>query len=78
MITEPIIFKLQRPVFTTGNPNVLYCYNEDRSFEGQFEADPALIQELFGDSHKIFVEGTVDQAGQININAKYDETAFGW
>lgn len=78
MSTKPIIFKLQRPIVTSGDPNTLYCYNEDRSFEGQFAADPALIQELFGDAYKIFVEGSVDQAGQIHIEATYDETAFGW
>lgn len=50
-------FKLQKPLFTTGEPEC-YVYNENRSIE-LFTPLTEELLELFGNEHKIYVRGEV-------------------
>lgn len=49
----PEIFKLQRPIFTTGEPQVL-VYNESRTWQAEIPWNNTFA-ELFGDKLKVYV-----------------------
>lgn len=58
-------FKLQRPLFTTGEQECL-VYNEDHSFQGLIPLTDELLA-IFDHSHKIYIEGHVDDKGILHI-----------
>lgn len=58
------VYKLQLGL---NNNNVL-CYNEDKSKIGEFHVTNE-IKELFGDELKIYVEGEMNEQGQISIES---------
>ena len=67
---EAIVFKIQRPIMTNGNYEVL-CYNEDRTIMGQFPPSKELMDMFEEDEYKIYVNGTYDEkTGNIIIKDK--------
>lgn len=67
---EAIVFKIQRPIMTNGNYEVL-CYNEDRTIMGQFPPSKELMDMFEKDEYKIYVNGTYDEkTGNIIIKDK--------
>lgn len=60
------VFKLQRPVVTNAPQSLVLAYNKDRSAQGQFPMTDRL-RRLFGNEYKIYVQGYLDELGQINL-----------
>ena len=70
MENEAIVFKIQRPIMTNGNYEVL-CYNEDRTIMGLFPPSKELLDMFEEDEYKIYVNGTYDEkTGKIIIKDK--------
>lgn len=70
MKNEAIVFKIQRPIITNGNYEVL-CYNEDKTIMGQFPPSKELMDMFEEDEYKIYVNGTYDEkTGNIIIKDK--------
>lgn len=69
-IKEAEIFKVQRPIISTGSYEVL-CYNEERSIMGQFPPSKELLDMFEYDEYKIYVTGSYDEkTGKIMIKNK--------
>ena len=67
MKKEAIIYKVQRPIMTNGNYEVL-CYNEDKTIMGQFPPSKELLDMFDEDEYKIYVFGDYDEkTGKIII-----------
>ncbi len=61
------IWKVQRSLFSTEANQQVLIYNEDKSKEGQMDMTPE-VEKLFPpDEHKIFVYGTMNAAGEVDI-----------
>jgi hypothetical protein len=58
------VFKLQRPVMTNAKQVMILAYNKDRSALGEFPITDRL-RKLFGNEYKIYVQGYLDEQGQI-------------
>lgn len=70
MKNEATVFKIQRPIMTNGNYEVL-CYNEDKTIMGQFPPSKELMDMFEEDEYKIYVNGTYDEkTGNIIIKDK--------
>lgn len=69
-IKPAIVFKIQRPIISTGDYQVL-CYNRNRSIMGQFPPSKELL-DMFGEyEYKIYVTGTFDEkTGNVIIKDK--------
>lgn len=59
------IWKLQRPLMSTGSMTEILIYNEDRSALGRIEVGQQWIDQYFGSSPKIYVRGYQNEAGQL-------------
>lgn len=59
MKKEVTVFKIQRPIFQTGNLAVL-CYNKDKSIIGEFPPTQELLNMFKKDELKIYVFGYYD------------------
>lgn len=69
-IKEAEIFKVQRPIISTGSYEVL-CYNEERSVMGQFPPSKELLDMFEEDEYKIYVTGSYNKkSGKIMIKNK--------
>lgn len=67
MKKEAILFKIQRPIISTGDYEVL-CYNEDQTIMGQFPPSQELLDMFEEEEYKIYVNGTYDEkTGKIII-----------
>ncbi len=63
-------WKLQLPLFTNVKPAECLIYNENRTKVGQIPVTPE-IEALFPRGMmKIFVRGTMDKWGNVNINRR--------
>lgn len=60
------IFKIQIPLSTNERTPKALAYNKDRSKEGMFPVTNELL-ELCDGAVKIFVKGTMESDGKINI-----------
>ncbi len=77
--TRVMVFKLQRSIATTEDFEQALIYNEDRSIMGQMTLEDD-VKKLFpeepiegiGFPHKIFVKGTIDPKGVIDITEVTD------
>ncbi len=61
-----VLFKLQRPLMTNGDPIMVLIYNKDESIQGQVPLTNELMG-LFRDDLKIFMRGTYSH-GIINLD----------
>lgn len=74
-----VVFKLQRSIETTEDFEQALLYNEDRSIMGQVTLSDE-VRALFPDEpiegiglpHKIFVKGTIDKQGVVDIKEVTD------
>lgn len=62
------IIKVQRPLFTTGEPHVL-IYNEDHSIEVMFPWGNEW-EDVFGVDVKIYCEAHLDKKGELHIGPR--------
>lgn len=72
------LFKVQRPLFTTGDKNQLLIYNEDHSIECTLVVEEqTMIQIFFAHNpegvHKVFVMASTNKLGQLVIDYILDE-----
>ena len=78
-MSKTVVFKLQRSIETTHDFEQAFIYNEDRSIMGQMALTDD-VKRLFpeepiegiGDEYKIFVKGTIDSKGVIDITEVTD------
>jgi hypothetical protein len=60
------VFKVQRPLMSTGSMTEILVYNEDRTIDSQTEIGPKAMKELFQEGeYKIFVRGKLWDDGRI-------------
>lgn len=70
MSGEKQIWKIQRPLYTTGSYTNILIYNEDHSVEGQVDVPQEWIDQYFGSAFKIYVKGHQNEQGQIVFEKK--------
>lgn len=78
-MSRVMVFKLQRSIESTYDLEQALIYNEDRSIIGQMTLEDD-VKKLFpeepiegiGDQYKIFVKGTINSKGVINITQVTD------
>lgn len=68
---KPRIFKLQRSIIAPGATTIL-AYDERREYQGEFPMD-ATVKKLMGRDLKIYVRGTINDAGQIEVIERVSE-----
>ena len=66
---EAEIWKLQRSIATSEGFGQILVYNEDRSKMGQFDTTPDFDDLFFEDELKVFVHGTMNDKGEINVES---------
>ena len=63
------IFKIQRPLMSTGNNPPYMLYNESRSITRYIPAD--MIDDIWpGNEVKIYVRGHIDDKGKLHIDKR--------
>lgn len=74
-----MVFKLQRSIETTADFEQALLYNEDRSIIGQMALTEEVLElfpdediEGIGTPYKIFVKGTIDVHGVVDITEVTD------
>lgn len=78
-MSRKIVFKLQRSIETSEDLEQVLIYNEDRSIEGQMTLTEDVLAlfpdepiEGIGVPHKIFVKGTINRKGVVDIKSVAD------
>ena len=78
-MSKKIIFKLQRSIETTEEVDQALIYNEDRTIIGQIDLTEDILAlfpdepvEGIGFPFKIFVQGTIDEKGVVDVKSVAD------
>lgn len=74
----PQLFKIQRPIFSTGPKDQILIYNEDRSIECTLVVEEETIVQLFHAQdpegvYKVFVVGGTNNLGQLVVDYFLEE-----
>jgi len=70
------VFKLQRPILTSGGAEMVLAYNRNESAMGQFPMEKKDLKTLFGREFKVFVLANHREDGQIVVLKKVEDP--GW